>query len=130
MHAEHADEQRLNELSGNVIGCAFNVLNTLGAGYLEKVYENALAVELRERGIEVEQQHGITVAYHGVVVGEYFADLLVERQLLVELKVVNALDDAHRLQCINYLKGTGLRLCLLLNFARPKLQIRRIVREF
>jgi GxxExxY protein len=125
MHTEHADEQRLNDLSGNIIGCAFNVLNTLGAGFLEKVYENALAVELRERGFGVEQQHGMKVMYHHVVVGEYFADLLVDRQILVELKVVKALDDTHRLQCINYLKATGLRLCLLLNFARPKLEIKR-----
>ena len=129
MHAEHADEQRLNELSGNVIGCAFNVLNTLGAGFLEKVYENALAVELREHGMSVEQQYGITVMYHGVAVGEYFADLLVDNLLLVELKVARALDDTHRLQCINYLKGTGLHLCLLLNFARPKLEIKRFVHE-
>jgi GxxExxY protein len=129
MHTGHADEQRLNDLSGNVIGCAFNVLNTLGAGFLEKVYENALAVELRERGFGVQQQHGIKVTYHHVVVGEYFADLLVDKQLLVELKVVKALDDAHRLQCINYLKATGLLLCLLFNFARPKLEIKRFAND-
>ena len=130
MHAEHADLQQLNELSGNVIGCAFNVLNTLGAGFMEKVYENALAVELREHGFDVEQQHGITVIYHDVVVGEYFADLLVNKILLVELKVVRALDDTHRLQCINYLKGTGLRLCLLFNFAKPRLEIKRYAHGF
>jgi hypothetical protein len=75
MHAEHTDGQWLNELSGNAIGCAFDVFNTLGAAFLEKVYEIALAVESRERGCDVEQQFGITVRYRGIVVGEYFADL-------------------------------------------------------
>jgi GxxExxY protein len=126
MHAEHADQERLKELSGNVIGGAFNVLNTLGTGFLEKVYENSLALELRERGFSVKQQHGITVTYHGAIVGQYFADLLVNNELLIEIKVAKVLDDASHLQCINYLKGTGLRLCLLLNFARPKLEIKRI----
>jgi len=117
---------RLNELSGNVIGCAFTVLNTLGAGFFEKVYENALAHELRMRGLAVEQQRGITVIYRGVTVGEYFVDLLVEAMLLVEVKTVKALDEAHHAQCINYLKATDLRLCLLLNFGKPRLEIKRV----
>jgi GxxExxY protein len=117
---------RLNDLSGNVIGCAFTVLNTLGAGFLEKVYENALAHELRMRRFAVEQQRGITVMYSGVAVGEYFVDLLVEEMLLVELKTVKALDEAHHAQCINYLKATDLRLCLLLNFGKPRLEIKRV----
>jgi GxxExxY protein len=123
----HADSARLNDLSGRVIGCAFTVLNTLGAGFLEKVYENALANEIRAAGLAVAQQYGVRVHYNGVVVGEYFADLLVEDVLLVELKTVNALDDAHRMQCTNYLKATGLRLCLLLNFGKPRLEIKRVV---
>jgi GxxExxY protein len=127
MDAEHADVQRLNELSGNAIGAAFNVLNTLGAGYLEKVYKNALVIELREQGFAVRQQHGMTVMYRGSVVGEYFADLLVNNMLLIELKVARALEDIHHQQCINYLKATGLQLCLLLNFAKPRLEIKRIV---
>jgi GxxExxY protein len=117
---------RLNELSGAVIGGAFTVLNTLGAGFLEKVYENALAHELRMRGLAVEQQRGISVMYRDVVVGEYFVDLFVEEVLLVELKTANALDAAHHAQCINYLKATGLRLCLLLNFGKPRLEIKRV----
>jgi GxxExxY protein len=120
----HAD--RLNELSGEVIGRAFVVLNTLGAGFLEKIYENALSHELRKAGIGVEQQYGITVMYDGIVVGKYFADLMIEDSLLVEIKVAKALDATHSAQCLNYLKATGLRLCLLLNFARPRLEIKRV----
>ncbi len=126
MHTKHADSDRLNDLSRCVIGCAFTVLNTLGAGFLEKVYENALAFELRAAGLSVAQQSGANVYYHDQVVGEYFVDLLVEDVLLVELKTAKALDDAHQMQCINYLKATGLRLCLLLNFGRPRLEIKRV----
>ncbi len=125
----HADGAALNDLSGQVIGCAFTVRNTLGAGFLEKVYAHALAYELRAAGLAVEQQRSVRVRYNDVVVGEYFADLLVENVLLVELKTVNALGDAHRMQCTNYLKATGLRLCLLLNFGRPRLEIKRVVRD-
>jgi GxxExxY protein len=127
IHAEHADSAVLNDLSGRVIGCAFSVLNTLGAGFLEKVYENALAIEMRATGLAIVQQHAVTVLYRDMVVGEYFPDLLVEDVLLVELKIVKALDDTHRLQCTNYLKATGLRLCLLLNFGKSRLEIKRVV---
>jgi GxxExxY protein len=75
----------------------------------------------------VVQQCGAKAYYNDVLVGEYFADLLVEQVLLVELKTVKALDDAHRMQCTNYLKATGLHLCLLLNFGRPRLEIKRVV---
>ena len=127
MDAEHADSDRLNAISGAIIGCAFTVLNTLGAGFLEKVYENALALELRAAGLSVAQQHGATVTYRDVIVGEYFVDLLIEGAVLVELKAVKALDETHRLQCVNYLKATGLQLCLLLNFGNPRLEIKRVV---
>ena len=123
----HADEHRLSALSGAVIGGAFTVLNTLGAGFMEKVYENALAHELRKTGLSVAQQHAITVLYDGRTVGGYVADLLVERALLVELKTTKTLDHMHRAQCLNYLKATGLPLCLLLNFGNPSLEIKRIV---
>ena len=123
----HADEDRLNALSGVVIGGAFTVLNTLGAGFMEKVYENALTHELRKAGLAVAQQHAITVLYDGQTVGDYVADLLVEQALLVELKATKALDQAHRAQCLNDLKATGLPLCLLLNFGNPSLEIGRIV---
>jgi GxxExxY protein len=125
----HADDSGLNDLSGIVIGCAFTVMNTLGAGFLEKVYENALAYELQKRGLTVFQQRGIGILYDGIIVGEYCVDLLVQARLLVELKTAKALDDTHRAQCVNYLKGTGLKLCLLLNFGTPKLEIKRIVNQ-
>jgi GxxExxY protein len=125
----HADDSGLNDLSGIVIGCAFTVMNTLGTGFLEKVYENALAYELQQRGLTVFQQRGIVILYRGIIVGEYCVDLLVQDRLLVELKTAKALDDTHRAQCVNYLKGTGLKLCLLLNFGTPKLEIKRIVNQ-
>ena len=117
----------LNALSERIIGCAFTVANRLGSGFLEKVYENALAHELRKAGLTVAQQQGVSVTYDDVIVGEYAADLLVEAAVLVELKAVRALDDIHQAQCMNYLRATGMHLCLLLNFGRPRLEIRRIV---
>ena len=125
----HADEIRTRDLSGRIIGCAFRVQNMLGAGFLEKVYENALAYEIRAAGLAVALQKGITVYYDGIVVGEDVADLVVEDAVAVELKASKALDPAHTAQCINYLKATGLQLCLLLNFARPRLEIHRIAHE-
>ena len=128
----HADERRekLNEVSGRIIGCAYAVANGLGCGFLEKVYENALAHELRKAGLKTQQQQAIAVRYDGVVVGEYLADLLVEDSVVVELKAVKALDDVHLAQCLNYLKATGLHLALLLNFGTPKLEVKRIVNAF
>jgi len=117
----------LNPLSKRIIGCGLRVAGTLGIGFLEKVYENALAHELRKAGLSVEQQRGITVMYDGVMVGEYFIDLLVEASLLVELKTVTELSSAHRAQCFNYLRATGIHLCLLLNFGRSRLEVRRVV---
>jgi GxxExxY protein len=113
-------------LTESVLGCAFTVANTLGVGFLEKVYENALAHELRKAGLEVEQQASISVTYDGQLVGSYAADLMVEHRLLVELKACKALDDIHVAQCLNYLKATGIHTCLLINFGTPKLQIRRL----
>ncbi len=117
----------INLLTERIIGCALTVLHTLGTGFLEKLYENALVHELRKSGLAVSQQHPIVVRYDGIVIGEYTADLLVERTVLVELKAAKALDEIHRAQCLNYLKATGLHLCMLLNFGRPRLEIKRIV---
>ena len=129
MDADHKQD-KTRQLTQKVIQCAFAVSNTLGCGFLEKVYENALAHELRKAGLQVQQQHGITVYYDGVGVGEYTADLLVEGVLLVELKAVKELDDIHLAQCLNYLKATNLRLCLLINLAKPKLEVQRIVNNY
>jgi len=115
------------DLSYQIIGAAMEVHNTLGAGFLEKVYENALAIALRQRGLHCQQQAPINVYYQGEVVGEYCADTLVEEAVILELKVVDSLSDIHRAQAINYLKATGLRLAILLNFAKPRLERERIV---
>jgi GxxExxY protein len=123
----NTDKAALTDLSEKIIGCAFVVSNTLGVGFLEKVYENALAHELRKAGLTVAQQHDVAVHYDGVVVGAYKADLLVENTVLVELKAVNALDAIHKAQCMNYLTATGLWLCLLLNFGNPRMEIKRLV---
>lgn len=113
-------------ISERIIGCAFKVHGILGHGFLEKVYENALAHELRKAGLAVQQQADVKVFYSGVNVGTYFADLLVERHILVELKSVKAIDDTHIAQCLNYLKATGLMTCLLLNFGKTKVEVRRL----
>ena len=116
-----------DELTQVIIGCAYKVSNTLGTGFLEKVYENALAREINKAGLKVQQQYQLKVFYDGVVVGEFVADLLVEESILVELKAIKDLDEIHAAQSINYLKATGLQICLLINFGRPKIQIRRLV---
>ena len=120
------DENDLNRLTEKVIGCAFTVGNTLGVGFLEKVYENGLAYELRKVGFKVEQQKPINVIYDGVVIGDYFADLLVENFLLIELKTVKSFDEIHSARCLNYLKATRLPLCLLINFGRPRVEVKRV----
>jgi GxxExxY protein len=124
MGGMHTDDCHLDALSGVIIGCAFTVMNTLGVGFLEKIYENALALEPRQAGVAVDQQARLTVHYAGTQAGEYFPDLLI-----VELKTVQALDPVHRMQCVNYLKASGLKRALLLNFGRPRLEIRRILND-
>ena len=126
----NADRKNLDEISERVIGCAFTVANTLGIGFLEKVYENALAHELTKSGLLVAQQIPIEVKYDAITVGSYIADLLVENAVLVEIKAVRALDSTHDAQCLNYLRATGLTVCLLMNFANPRLEIRRRVAGF
>lgn len=117
----------LNELTEGIIGAAYTVSNTLGPGFLEKVYENPLTHELRKSGYRIQQQYPIVVRYDGAVVGEYIADLLVEKRVLVELKTVKSLGEVHIAQCLNYLRATGLAVCLLINFGQPKVEIRRLL---
>lgn len=123
--AKRDDAARLAELSGKLIGAAYAVSNTLGCGFAEKVYENALVIELRERGIRVESQAAFQVRYHGELVGQFIADLVIEDRLLVELKAVPAILGVHQAQCINYLRASRLAQLILLNFGRPKVEIRR-----
>jgi GxxExxY protein len=115
------------ELTDKILASAFKVQNTLGAGFLEKVYENALALELRKCGLSVETQKAFPVRYEGAVVGDYQADLVVAERVIVECKAVSNVDPVHEAQLMNYLKASGLRVGLLINFGRPKLQYRRMV---
>ena len=128
----NADEKRdeLNGITERVIGCAYKVSNTLGCGFLEKVYENSMAHEERKNGLRVEQQYPVQVAFDGIVVGEFVADLLVEGTVVVAVKTVKELDDIHVAQCLNYLKATGLTVCMLINFGKSRGDIRRIVNNF
>jgi GxxExxY protein len=122
MHTD--DEESLNQITEKIIGCAFKVANTLGCGFAEKVYENSLFHEARKAGLFVEQQKAIVVSYDGVIVGEYLADLIVEGKILVELKAIRSLDEAHTAQCLNYLAATGIPICLLINFGK-KVDVKR-----
>jgi GxxExxY protein len=106
------EREYLNKLAETVIGAAYEVMNVLGPGYLEKVYERALLAELPHRGVQAKAQVAIPVFYKGDLVGEYFADLLVEEQLVVELKCCNQICDEHLAQCLNYLKATGKKLLI------------------
>ncbi|WP_295385588.1 GxxExxY protein [uncultured Thiodictyon sp.] len=114
-------------ISRRVIGCAFAVSNTLGVGFLEAVYENALCIELADQGIRFERQAPLKVSYKGRLVGNYIADLVVEGRLLVELKALKLLTADHEAQVMNYLRASGLSVGLLLNFGAPKLEMRRLV---
>ena len=117
----------LNSLSEKVLGAVFEVSNTLGAGFLEKVYERALLIELSTRGIQATAQTSLAINYKGRSVGEYFADILVEDVLVIELKCVEHLANEHIAQCLNYLRASGRTLCLLINFQKPKVEWRRII---
>ena len=118
---------KLNDITYRVNGAIFEVNRVLGTGFLEKVYENALAKELRDQGLKVETQAPIKVYYKNDCVGEYFADILVEGQVIVELKTVEKLENVHEAQLLNYLKATGMSVGLLVNFKGPKAEIRRLV---
>jgi GxxExxY protein len=126
MNTDGHELDRINQITEKIIGAAFKVANTLGIGFLEKVYENSLSHELRKAGLHVEQQKSIDVLYDGVVVGLYIADLIVEDIVPVELKSAKSLDDTHLAQCINHLRATGYPIELLINFGTPKLEIKRI----
>jgi GxxExxY protein len=113
----------LDEITEKIIGSAYEVSNTLGCGFVEKVYENALCHQSRKSGLEMAQQYLIKVHYDGILVGKFCVDLLAEKTVLVELKAVRVLEDVHVAQAMNYLRASG----LLINFGRPKLEIRRLV---
>lgn len=116
-------------ITETIIGCAFEVINELGAGFLESVYEKALLLALRQKGVHVVPQQPVSVHFRDECVGEFFADLLVENKVIVELKAVKALAPEHQAQVINYLNATGIEVGLLINFGNPKLEYKRLTRS-
>lgn len=120
-------KDEINCVTEKIIGCSYKAANELGCGFLEKVYENALAHEIRKCGLKVEQQKQVKVFYDEIEVGFYEADLVVQNIVLVELKCVKNLGEAHKAQCLNYLKATGLKICLLINFGNPRVEVKRFV---
>jgi len=117
----------INDITYATNGAVFEVNKVLGPGFLEKVYENALLIELKKRGLKVESQVPIKVFYKEKVAGEYIADILIEGKVIVELKTVETIDKIHEAQLLNYLKATGIRVGILVNFKRPKAEIKRMV---
>jgi GxxExxY protein len=117
----------INELTYEINGAIFEVNRVLGPGFLEKVYQNVLMVELRNRGLKAESQVAITVDYKDNVVGEYIADILVEEKVILELKTVDRLEKIHEAQLLNYLRATGIQIGILVNFKHTKAEIKRMV---
>lgn len=120
----------LNELTYSINGAVFEVNRLLGSGFLEKVYENALLLELKNRGLSAVSQYPIKVKYKDKIVGEYFADIFVENQVIIELKTVEKIEKIHEAQLLNYLKATGINIGLLVNFKNTKAEIKRLVLDF
>ncbi len=117
------------EVTSKVLECCFEVINELGAGFLESVYEKALFVALTQKGFEVRAQVPLQVKFRGVIVGDYFADLVVDGKVLIELKAVAQIHPDHKAQIINYLNATGIDVGLLVNFGNPKLEYYRFFRR-
>ncbi len=126
-HCNHMDASERESLVEQIIGACYEVSNTLGAGFLEKVYHRALSCELTSRGLHATDEARFAVHYKGLCVGEYSADLVVENTVIVEIKCADQFTNAHIAQCLNYLRATGLHLALLVNFQKPRVEWRRIV---
>jgi GxxExxY protein len=118
-----------DELTKKVIGCAYQVHNALGPGFLEKVYENSLRIELESQGLAVKQQCSIPVHYKGIVVGDFLGDPLIEDRLIIELKAIRKLDKQHEAQLVNYLVATGIDTGLLINIG-PSVEVKRKYRIY
>src|SRR5208283_1624335 len=116
-------------ITRTVIGCTFEVINELGAGFLESVYEKALLLALRQKGLSALSQHPVKVMFRGECVGDFCADIFVEGKVIVELKAVKAIAPEHQAQIINYLNATGIEVGLLINFGNPKLEYKRFTRS-
>lgn len=117
----------LEALTERIIGAAFEVFNTLGHGFVEAVYKKAFLCELRDRGLDAEQEVPFQIGYKGLNVGTYFADIVVARRVIIELKVAEALAQPHKRQVINYLRASGLPVGLLFNFGTPSLTFSRVL---
>jgi GxxExxY protein len=117
---------KYQEITENIIGAAYNVHNLLGSGFLEKVYRNALVIELRLLAFKVDVEKPIEVIYKGEIVGNYFADILVDDKVIVEIKAIKELSMIHEVQLVNYLKATGIEVGLLINFG-TSVQVKRRV---
>ncbi|HEY0080602.1 MAG TPA: GxxExxY protein [Pyrinomonadaceae bacterium] len=116
------------ELTAKALEACFEVAGELGAGYLESVYEKALLIALHQKGLEAKAQFPLSVKFRGQTVGEFYADVLLEGKVILELKAVRALTPEHQAQLINYLKATGIEIGLLVNFGNPRLEYRRLHR--
>lgn len=116
------------ELTQKIIGCAYQVYNTMGSGYLESVYGKCLLIELRKASIAAASQHGIQVTYEGEIVGDFIADIFVEGKVIVELKAIRQLSTMHEVQLVNYLTSTNTEVGLLINFGATKVEVKRKVK--
>ena len=117
------------ELTEKIIGCAYRVYNKMGFGFLESVYEKCLLIELKKEGLRAELQKDITVNYENEVVGEFKADIVVEDTIILELKSVKQITQAHEVQLVNYLVATGRPVGLILNFSEQKVEVKRKVKD-
>ncbi|QNN44174.1 GxxExxY protein [Pedobacter roseus] len=122
--------EELNSITEKIIGAAYAVSNTLGSGFLEKVYENAMFLEILKSNLSVLKQYPLNVYYEDQIVGEYFADLIVEDQVIVEIKAIRELNEIHQAQLMNYLAACNKRCGLLINFGKPRIEIKRILNGF
>jgi GxxExxY protein len=118
------------ELSKQIIGCCFEVSNELGIGFFEEVYEKALMVALRQKGLKAERQVELDVYFRGERVGDFKADIIVEGKIILELKAVTALNNQHKAQLLNYLKASNLEVGLLINFGTTKIEYQRYENRF
>ncbi len=117
------------EITKMIIGCAFEVINELGAGFLESVYEKAMIIALTQKGLSVSSQHPVKVMFREKCVGDFYADIFVEEKVIIELKAVKAITPEHQAQLINYLNATGIEVGLLINFGHPRLEYKRFTRS-
>ena len=131
MDLQDAQDKALQheEVTKAIIGCAFEVINELGAGFLESVYEKALLLALRQKGMSATAQHPVRVMFRNECVGDFYADIFVEGKVIVELKAVKSVTPEHQAQIINYLNATGIEVGLLINFGNPKLEYKRFTRK-